>query len=311
MSVLTSIQDQLRHVDELIAHFEHAAIEHPRPSIAANIRALEKERRTLQADFDRVALESEIDVYRYRILDKDRATLTGLTDAWREFQNLLAVVYESIRRGGPRKKKAKMTAEQAWAEPIELGFGYSFPGSIGVALTLPNRAGLFTDEAIIQSTDAIFDLAEAYGDGDKVARIARLLGPSPVAAMYRWVDTHVEYGFGVGIEWKRTETQTRSLLVQFEQMRALRERLSVTTIETRTQVTGTLVAVDSDEATFRIRQDDEIEIEGAYHDAITREQAARVPARYNATIIKRTKIIKSETAPEPDSYFLESLSEIV
>jgi hypothetical protein len=94
-------------------------------------------------------------------------------------------------------------------------------------------------------------------------------------------------------------------------MRALRERLSVTTIETRTQVTGTLVAVDSDEATFRIRQDDEIEIEGAYHDAITREQAARVPARYNATIIKRTKIIKSETAPEPDSYFLESLSEIV
>jgi hypothetical protein len=53
MSVLTSIQDQLRHVDELIAHFEHAAIEHPRPSIAANIRALEKERR-IDAKFSQV-----------------------------------------------------------------------------------------------------------------------------------------------------------------------------------------------------------------------------------------------------------------
>lgn len=309
MSVLTSIQDQLRHVDELIAHFEHTAIEQPRPSIAANIRALEKERRTLQADFERAALASEIDVYRYRILDKDRATLTGLTDAWREFQSLLAVVYESIRRGGPRKKKGKATAD-TWAEPIELGFGYSFPGSIGVALTLPNRTGLFADEAIAQTTDAIFDLAEAYGDGDKVARIARQLGPAPVAAMYRWVDTHVGYQFGVGIEWKRTATQTRSLLVQFEQMMALRERLSITAVETRTQVTGTLVAVDSDEATFRIRQDDDVEIEGTYHDAITREQAARVPARYNATIIKRTKIIQPENAPVPDSYFLESLSEI-
>lgn len=310
MSVLTSIQDQLRHVDELIAHFEHTAIETPRPSIAANIRALEKERRNLQSDFDRAALESEIDVYRYRILDRDRVTLTGLTDAWREFQNLLAVVYESIRHGAPKKKSKGKTVAGTWAEPVELGFGYSFPGSIGVALTLPNRAGLFADEAIIQATEAIFNLAEAYGDGDKVARIARQLGPAPVAAMYSWVDIHVGYGFGVGIEWKRTATQTRSLLVQFEQMRALRERLSVTTIETRTQVTGTLAAVDSDEATFRIHQDDGVDIEGTYRDAISREQAARVPARYNATIIKRTKVVQSETAPQPDTFFLESLTEI-
>ncbi|MGA2597755.1 MAG: hypothetical protein ABSH09_12295 [Bryobacteraceae bacterium] len=85
MSQLASVQDQLRHVDQLISALERTAISQPRPSIVANIRALEKERRTLQADFDRIATEEEVDVYRYRILSQDRATLYGLTAAWREF----------------------------------------------------------------------------------------------------------------------------------------------------------------------------------------------------------------------------------
>ena len=57
MSRIASIQDQLQRVDELIARLERAAVDTPRPSTLANIRSLEKERRTLQRDFDRATLK--------------------------------------------------------------------------------------------------------------------------------------------------------------------------------------------------------------------------------------------------------------
>jgi len=311
MSALIAIQDQLRHVDELIARLERATVEHPRPSITANIHALEKERRTLQADFDRIATETEIDVYRYRILTPEqRATLNGLTGAWREFQNLLAVVYDSLRRGGSKKKSGKTKRTPPDVTQIELGFGYSFPGSVGVALTLPNRDGLFANEVIAQATEAIFDFAESYRSQARVTQMARRLGPDPVAAMYDWVQAHVSEGYGVDIEWQRSKTQSRSLLVQFEELQVLREQLSKTTIDKRIQVTGDLVAVDMDDSTFRIRQDDGEEIAGSFTTAISAEQAAKIPARYVADIVQQTKVIQSPEAPVPDAFVLELLRPI-
>jgi hypothetical protein len=304
MSLLASIQEQLQHVDELVANLEKTTILHPRPSLAANIRSLEKERRVLQEEFDRAAMEAEVDVYRYRIINKDRATITGLTDAWREFQSLLSVVYDSLTKGGAKKKK--QAAQEATS--IELGFGYSFPGSVGVALTLPNRSGLFTDEAIAQATDIIFELAQSYGDPSKVSTMARRLGPAPVAAMYRWAHTHVVNRYGVGLEWQRSPTEVRRMLIQFEELQVLQDELSRTTIESHEDFTGDLVAVDTDAKTFRMRQDDGTEVAGTYEEAITREQAARLPARYSARITKFTKVIISEGGPEQISYFLDTLN---
>jgi hypothetical protein len=305
MSLLASVQDQLRHVDEVIAGLERSVVSHPRPSLAANIRALEKERRTLQAQFERAAIDEEIDVYRYRILTSDRATITGLTEAWREFQNLLATVYESLRKGGSRKK-AKSKAPPV--PQIQLGFGYSFPGSVGVALTLPNREGLFSNEAIVQATEAIFEFASSYRDQSGVAAMARRLGPEPVEAMYAWVNAHVSHRYGVGIEWRRTEVQSRQIVVQYEELSILREQLSKTTIDTSLDVTGDLVAVDMDANTFRIRQDTGEEIEGTFVDAISAEQAAQIPARYAAHIARQSKVIQVPEALVPDVFLLQSLT---
>lgn len=57
MSLLATVQEQLLEVDELIAKLEQslATSAEPRPSTTANIRALEKERRTLQQEFLRAA----------------------------------------------------------------------------------------------------------------------------------------------------------------------------------------------------------------------------------------------------------------
>ena len=225
---------------------------------------------------------------------------------------MLAVVYDSLRRGGSRKKsKSKRSTPSALdSAPIELGFGYSFPGSIGVALTLPNREGLFADEVITQATEAIFDLALSYRDQYKIAQMARRLGPEPVKAMYDWAEAHVTHGYGVGIEWRRSEAQTRDMTVQFEEMVVLRDQLKKTTIDTRIEATGDLVAVDMDARTFRIRQDDGDEIEGTFTNAISSDQAARIPARYLADIVKQSKVVQALEEPEPDTFALQLLRPI-
>lgn len=315
MSALAEIQERVQSTGALIKQYQRTLRPDSPRSVLANIRALEKLQRRLQREFEEAAAQEEMDVYYYRILNKDRITINGLTSAWREFQDALAVVYSSIKSGGAIKEKPKRSRRKGQTllqlpkgPSLELGFGYVFSGSLGVTLTLPNHVdGLFADPAIEKATAEIFELVEAYEDREKVREIARRLGPEPVNAVYRWVEAHVSNGYGVAIEWKRDIEHERKMLCQHEELQALRDDLSQTTVDQLLEVTGDLVAVDTEAYTFRIRLDEGKEIEGKYDDAITAEQAASVPARYSALIRKSTKIVLIEGAPQPESYFLQSL----
>ena len=320
MSLIATVQEQLQQVDEMIAKLEYSLSvdDDFKLSTAANIRALEKERRTLQQEFFRAAAIAEIDVYRYRIINADRATMTGLTSAWREFQNMLNVVYQSVRGGsGAKKPKAskKVKAEGGLIDTsisqLELGFGYSFHGSIGIAMTLPkDAAALFPDSDVEKATAEIFEIASAAGDDAAVNRIAKRLGPVPVQAVYKWVNVHVAHNFGVGIEWHRDAAHHRSLTIQRQEFAALKAELEQTTTEAIIQGTGDLVIVDSVNHEFTITMDDGQEIIGSYTDAISREQAARVPARYDVQIIKSTKVVSIGGEIETESYMLTKLTQL-
>lgn len=312
MSKVATIQEQLLRVDDLIAQLERDTfhVPNPKPSLLANIRALEKERRNLQSEFETAAAQAELDIYRYRILNRDRATIEGLTDAWRGFQHLLSSVYDSLLHGGAPKKvrRGKAKTQEPPVHQLELGFAYSFPGSVGVALTLPSRtSGLFADDKIREATETIFDFAESHADISTVHSMVRKLGPVPVAAMYRWVETHVVHHYGVQIEWKRTDQEPRTMLCQFEQLEVLRAELSRATIETILNVNGDLSAVDMDEFAFRITTDDGEKIEGQFSDAISPEHRANLPGRYAATIIKETKIVEGPNGEQEVTYSLQKI----
>ena len=315
MSALAEIQERVQSTGALIEQYNRSLRPDSPRSVLANIRSLEKLHRRLQREFEQIAAEEEFDVYHYRILHSERATINGLTSAWREFQNALAVVYSSIKSGGAIKEKPKRGRKKQQTEsllplrpPLELGFGYAYPGSIGITLTLPNHVeGLFADPAIEKATAEIFELAEAFRNKERVRDIARRLGPEPVNAVFKWVDAHVANKYGVAIEWKRDAQHERKILCQYEELQALRDDLSETTVDQRLDVTGDLAVVDSEKRTFVIHVDDGERITGTYKDAITKEQAASVPARYAAVIKKSTKIVVVEDAAPEEWYFLESL----
>jgi transposase-like protein len=318
MSRIALVQEQLQQVDELIARLEGslASDETPRSSMSANIRALEKERRTLQDAFYIAAAQAEMDVYRYRIINSERATIAGLTSAWREFQNMLNAVYTAIKTGGgaskpktSKKAKSDGALMLSTQSQLELGFGYSFHGSVGIAMTLPkDDAALFRDPVVEQATDQIFEVVASAGNPVALTRIAKRLGPVPVQAVYKWVDVHVAHRFGVGIEWRRDDEHHRAVTVQREEFAILKEELARTTTEATIKGAGDLVIVDSVNREFTIIMDDGQEIVGAYTDAITREHAASVPARYDAEILKSTKVVSVGGEVDAETYMLKKLS---
>jgi hypothetical protein len=314
MSVLATIQEELQHVDELIAQLERSAAENAKPSIFANIRSLEKERRTLQIDFDRAAANAKVDVCRYRVMNQTPATVDGLTAVWREFQNALSLVYYSLK-GQPLKRPAGKRTKRSKGgtfelpPPLQLGFGYTFPGSVGLAFTLPRETladSLFPDsEAVMKAASTMFDLAKSYRDSEVVHRYARQLGPVPVEAMYKWVNTNLAYRYGAGVDLQRDGEITNRMLIQYEEFGVLSEELARTTVDERIEIVGSLVAVDTVAHTFRIDADTGEQYEGTYEDVITADHAARVPWRYNATILRVIKVIPTEV--DKDTYSLLSL----
>jgi hypothetical protein len=318
MSALSELSRRVQSTTALIERHQRTLRADSPRSALANIRSLEKLRRKLEREFEETAQQEEVDVFYYRILNPERATINGVTAAWREFQNALSAMYVSLKGGGAKKEKSKRSRRKLSEQPpkptlkpLELGFGYAFAGSIGVTLTLPNHEkGLFSDPAIERATADIFELATSYGSSEKVWELARRFGPEPVNAVYKWVDAHVTHGYGVGIEWKRDEEHHLDLLCQFEELKSLRDDLSKTTIDTRIDVTGDLVAVDSDILTFRMRFDDGEEISGTYETAISTEQAARVPCRYAANLTKSTKVIRIEGEQQNEWYFLNHLEQL-
>jgi hypothetical protein len=315
MSVLATIQEELQHVDELIAQLERSAAESSRPSIFANIRSLEKERRNLQLDFDKAAAIAKVDVCRYRVVNQTPATVDGLTAVWREFQSAVSLVYYSLKGQPltpPAGKKGKGKKSKAVTHELPLlqfGFGYTFPGSVGLAFTMPQETiddGLFVDnDAVMKACGTMFELAKSYRDPETVHKYARQLGPVPVEAMYRWVNTNIAHHYGAGVDLQRNGEITNRMLIQYEEFNVLSEELARTTVDERIEVVGSLIAVDTEKQTFRLDADSGERYDGTYEDAITAEHAARVPYRYRAAILRIIKVIPNEG--DRDTYSLLSL----
>lgn len=313
MSALAEISRRVQSTTALIEEHQRSLRPDSPRSALANIRSLEKLRKRLEHEFEEAAAQEEVDVYRYRLFNEGRTTLDGITQAWLEFERVLNVAYSSLKGGGAKKEKKKRGRRKEEIEApsipyLRLGFGYAFSGSVRVTLTLPKvEAGLFADPAIEQATIEIFELANSYKNTERLRELARRYGPEPVEAMYSWVNAHVENGFGLELQWRRDDAHERKMALQNEELQVLRQGLSQTTVEQHLELTGDLVAVNSIAQTFTFISDDGEQISGSYEDAISKEQAARVPARCSAQITKTTRIVVLEEGTPKDTFFLKSV----
>jgi len=304
MSALTELQDRIQSTGALIDQYERSVAEvkdQVPPSLLANIRALEKLKKRLEAEFLEVAADLELEVYRYRILNEsERLTLGAISEAWGKFQDFFGSVYSALTKAYTVKTKKVVQREK-----LELGYGYSYAGSVGVVVTVPREVGIYAAIPIDDASSVVFDMVEAKNlDG-----IAKNLGPDPVQALHSWLGVHIRNRAGLGLEWRSRDELKRSVVIEYQALNTVQTTIANTTATVRMNITGELFAVNVDTREFKIRGDNGQEYEGSFENAITAEHAASVPSRYEAVIIQTTKIIVLGKEAET-TLFLDQLTPI-
>lgn len=308
MTDLTAIQEELQDFNALIARHERTLAAQPgEKSLRANIQTLRRRRQVLEDDFLEAAARVEADVCSYRLIPgESRASISALSRALNGFQSFFSLVYDAIKTGP--KQRARLSAEVM--NDTALGYAYSFSGSVGFVMTLPNEQLLLGETYLDEAMRLVFLMAQATSP-QEIAAFAKKLGPLPVRAMYRWASDHADCGLGADIEWRRREQVRSSLFVQEPQLDQLRKVIAETSDETEEEleVIGNLVGADVSRKTFHIETTGGGEIRGIFADAISEEHTVILPKPYSAKIRKRTKIVYS-TEEEQVSHFLLSLRSI-
>jgi hypothetical protein len=305
MIKLAEIQEKLLETNAAIAELGKAIANDPKSlSLAATMQSLEKRYQKLEADFSTEVDSRGVDVCAYRVFsDEEWPTVKALSSVLGDFQNLVSTVYDAIKTAIP-KVRARISAEIA-AE-TEFRFGYTFPGSVGVVLTIPNQRLLIGESYLDESLRVISEMVKVH-DSPEVVEYARRLGPASIRALYRWAYNHAESGLGVDMEWRRQQLIGTRLLAQRPELQKLYQTIGVTSDERISELTihADLVGVDVARRIFHLKSDTGEDIRGSLAKDldISEKQTVELPKRYRVQIRKTEKIHYS-TEEEDISYNL-------
>ena len=219
MTRILELQEQLQETRAMLAQVERAVAERPHKlSLISQAKSLTVRQRNLEADFAVEADRLGMDVCSYRIFsDSGCLPLHPLAQGMVDFQSLVTVVYDAHKASIP-KKRAKV-APNIKSE-TSFNFGYTFSGSLGVVLTIPNARTLILGSHLDDSMKKLFSLA-------KVSRISDIrvftenLGLASIRAMHKWASGHARAGLGVEIEWRRENVIRANLLAQQPELEKL------------------------------------------------------------------------------------------
>lgn len=309
MSAILEITEKLQDTEAAIHQLEEA-ISHktPTPSIIATLSGLERRQQDLQTQFERLTAHQHLDVCSYRLFpahkEEDRPTLRAFTKTLLDFQNLVTQVYSAIKTDQP-KHTTHVTAEAA-AETA-FGYAYSFTGSLGVVLTLPNERLLLGETEIDIAIKTVFEMAKA-DTPQEVGAYAKKLGAAPVRTLYSWVSDQVKSGLSSQVEWRRQHQVRSTLLAQLPELEELKRAIEATSEEETEELIlkGTLVGLDVISRTFHMTFEEGDDVRGKIADAIGLEHSVELPRVYTAQLIKTKKVFYSQEK-ESVYYFLVSL----
>jgi len=308
MSRVLELAGRIQALEKTLNRLEAAARQDLRDeAVTVNLQQLLKRRDDLEDEFLEAAAEEWVDVCSYRLFKEDggRPNLTGLTNALRDFQQVYTYVYDALTKG-PRKKGAPGSES---VDATEFEFAYSFPGSVGVVLTIPNQRALFDESNLDRAMETVFELASA-DDSEQIAKLAERLGPAPIRKLYTWTTDHLTAGVGVDIEWMRKDVVRASVLVQVPELENLKQVIDETSDRKSDmiEITGELQGANIRTHGFELLADSGESIRGKMAEALGVARPVELSKRYKATIA-RTRWINFATEDEGVEYYLHDLSE--
>jgi hypothetical protein len=279
-----SLLDAIRAAYARVGDIEMVARDHPGDQmVIASLQSLRAHAVHLEQQWIEECRHRRVEVCRYKLLSglTGAYSVTSFAKSLLEFQELFAQIFDAKRQGAP-KRRAIVSGEVVSETAFD--FAYSYPGSLGVVLTLEDRPNLFG--GYFETAIAAFQQVTSIKDEDDVRDVANTLGEAVVKRIYDWSTVNYFAGFSVDVTWTGFSETYAGQLVDREELGRIIELISKTgdVEKTTVRVIGTLVAIDVLGKRFRLVVPDGDDFRGSLSEtfdlgrqwAVNRTYAARI-----------------------------------
>lgn len=310
MTRLLALQHRLQDTGAALARLEQEFASTPADEgLALSLRSMERRFAAQQQEFSEVAASVGVDVCKYRLFaDVERYTLRAASASWSEFQRLFSIVYSALTTGPKDTSKVSMEVARA----TDFSVAYTFAGSLGLALTLPNEAQLVGETELDKTMEVVFGMAKAHTAGEVLAHV-KVLGAGPVRVLYRWADSQTRAGLGADIRWQRKQQVRAQLIVQQPELARLQQIIAQTGTETTEELQdiGRLIGADIDDRWFHmhlhgLKQD----IKGTFVDAIKPEDKTSLLGKDYLVVLTKKTIPQYAMDEDKIEYVLNSIAPV-
>ena len=311
MSVLLDLRHKLQETQAALVEVERAIAKNPDDKgLSLTATSLQKRQTDLDKAFRRSANLEHVDVCTYRLISDDREeySIASLTATLNAFQDLVTVVFDAIKTG----PKIRPRISPDIVQQSSFDFGYAYPGSLGLVLTIPNERLLLGESDLDRAINIIFDMVKAQTPNE-LSRYVSDVGVAGIRRLYRWSKSHSDHRINADIRWQRSQEDRASVVIQTQELLRLEEIIEETgdEIEDIVSVDGELIGLDVGTRNFFhlkvVRADDII---GKISEEFKKKKTYEIHGFYSAKLLKRQKIHYS-IEKEEESWELISLDEVV
>lgn len=294
---LLDVVTLLQETNAKISETELFLASHPQDIYAqVGLASLQKRLDTLQQRFDEIAVYDQVEVLRYRMLSQPLETpMRAVNDLLGSFQQSFTVVLDAINTRSA-KKRARVTDSSMAAS--DFAFAYTYPGSLGFALTLPKQLSLIQSD--YDATIKVIQHLIVSRNDDDIKSFAQTYGVGAVRTLYKWFEAVAKHNVDSEVKWLGSSAaESKVFLLQGADARVLRDIIARTsdTEYSEKQYRGTLLAYDSQRKTFRFSVANKVIVSGTVAQSVISQLV--VPEVYDvelkvATITKYSSEQKEE-----------------
>jgi hypothetical protein len=251
MSGADSLLERLRRAYSAIAEVEATARLFPHDTfIRANLDALKHDASDIETAWERECLERHLEICRYRLLPDvgNRYTITSVTKSLLDFQELFSQLFDTLKHG--LKQRARISGRVL--SETEFDFGFSYPGSLGIAMTAKSSSDLFRAGKFDATVDAFMRVL-SVSDEVGVKGLANEMGDAVVKKVYDWASINALSRYSLDITWTTVAGTKKGGYVGSETLGRVADIIRRTSDKEHREfeTTGILVAINTIGRRFR------------------------------------------------------------
>lgn len=289
MSDIQVLFERLNGIEATIAQATRADGEPLSDGAKVMLESLERRRDELREMTEELAAERLIDVFDYRVIPglENRFPIKEVGQTLSRWQDVLTAFFAAVRENKPR---IRATFTKEIEDASTLNWAYSYSGSLGIVMYVPNDQLLATESDLDIAVNAIMELVNTETVAD-VKRIADRFGKAAVKSFFDWSKTQTDADLSADIKWKRGKDIKVSRLVQPLELEIVQGIIKIADKRNDTidAYDGVLVALNvKGQGSFKMSfADPELaDVSGKFDAHFNWQKPHRVPARYTATLRK-------------------------